>query len=611
MGAVEVLLRIKDDATAALKGVGEEGRKAASAIEATKQASEGLLQLELAKDLLEVGKAFGEWYVGALQARSELVNVAAATGTTVQQLQGLQQAARASGVEISDMAEAAKLVGANTEQIRVFSDQLALLGGTIAPNAAEETQRWNQATAELVALWEGVKEAVLGTSGTLAAGIQSFVTGTGYAAVFVSRVVNETVEGIRETAVANLVALGQSAALVASAATGDLGAIARIAAGDIPALTSVGSGGERLSDVLAVAQSEADAWAAAQAQNRAAVAGTSPPVLTGGGSSASGGAGRTATSTGTSSTGQPVYVSVMVPPVEAEAGTGPTGMRWSDGQSRDAFAAMEAERRAASLAAAAGGVRAASGVLTGDLAGIASMAGPIGAVVGQAMSALQTLGREGAEGIGDRIRESVDALLAGIRELPKLLTEVLPDLIADLVPAITEALIAALPELIVAQYEAVYRAGMALVKAVFVDLPEIIAASVVRAVLKAWESIKLVFTQPFGGKGVGGWLESRDWERTGLTALRVLAGVATLGASEVVIAAGRGAAGAAGYGRGASAARSTAPSSTARTREADSAGLGGTHIHFHGPVVGGEQGVRDLMRHMRRMSGARGLGESV
>ena len=89
---------------------------------------------------------------------------------------------------------------------------------------------------------------------------------------------------------------------------------------------------------------------------------------------------------------------------------------------------------------------AAQALVGGNLAGLAGAAGPYGALAAGGISALQTLGDKGSQGVIDELRAQTDALVAGLYELPDLL----PDLVEE-APAIAEAsadaLLAVAPEL--------------------------------------------------------------------------------------------------------------------------------------------------------------------
>ena len=91
-------------------------------------------------------------------------------------------------------------------------------------------------------------------------------------------------------------------------------------------------------------------------------------------------------------------------------------------------------------------------VLGGDLGGgLSSIAGATGAaglgVAGAAISGLQFIGEQGADGIRDTLEGVKDGLIAALEALPELIGQVLPEFAVSLVSELIPALIEAAPEI--------------------------------------------------------------------------------------------------------------------------------------------------------------------
>jgi len=118
-------------------------------------------------------------------------------------------------------------------------------------------------------------------------------------------------------------------------------------------------------------------------------------------------------------------------------------------------AAAAAESRARTLGGVSTGIGVGTSVLQGNIggalgqagravgsAGLSAAASSLG-VAGAAVSGLQFIGEQGAEGISDTLNGVKDSLVAALEALPELIGDVLPDfavaLIRDLIPALIEA----------------------------------------------------------------------------------------------------------------------------------------------------------------------------
>jgi hypothetical protein len=105
---------------------------------------------------------------------------------------------------------------------------------------------------------------------------------------------------------------------------------------------------------------------------------------------------------------------------------------------------------------------AAGGLVQGDVSGLLSMAGPVGAGIG----GLANIGQMGAGGVRDQLEGFTDAVVAGLEALPEILVEVIPDFIEGLITDLIPALVGTFPELS---------------KAIAIDLPIALAKAIVDA----------------------------------------------------------------------------------------------------------------------------------
>ncbi len=118
----------------------------------------------------------------------------------------------------------------------------------------------------------------------------------------------------------------------------------------------------------------------------------------------------------------------------------------------DASAAMAQATRAGRLETAQTAIGVTGQVLGGDLGGgLSSIAGATGmaglGVAGAAISGLQFIGEQGADGIRDTLDGVKDGLIAALEALPELIGKVLPDFAVSLVSELIPALIEAAPQL--------------------------------------------------------------------------------------------------------------------------------------------------------------------
>jgi len=188
----------------------------------------------------------------------------------------------------------------------------------------------------------------------------------------------------------------------------------------------------------------------------------------------------------------------------------------------------------------AGGLALSAGqaVVGGDLGGLAALAGPGGAIASAIIGGLQSLGEQGAAGVGKALEAQGKSLIAGIQQLPALLGEVIPDFVSAFVPALIGALVESFPSILKEAYLLQFR----LTKELFTTIPEQIGESMGRALARWWESAKEWIGQILTGqwrKALGGDDERTGRERAGRAA-RIGAGILTAGTSELAIRGTRG-----------------------------------------------------------------------
>ena len=122
-------------------------------------------------------------------------------------------------------------------------------------------------------------------------------------------------------------------------------------------------------------------------------------------------------------------------------------------QEEIAVSADETAQRGRGLAAAQGAVGFAQAGVSGGAAGIAGNLGPIGDIVSAVLGILESVGSLGAQGIGDRLEQTNENIVKGIRELPELIGEVLPEVVSEFLEALIRALFETADDLVVAIIE--------------------------------------------------------------------------------------------------------------------------------------------------------------
>ena len=83
----------------------------------------------------------------------------------------------------------------------------------------------------------------------------------------------------------------------------------------------------------------------------------------------------------------------------------------------------------------------AASLLQGDALGALAMAGPVGAGISGGLGALAGIGEMGADGVRENLTMLIEAIKEGLKALPEILIEVLPDFVAALLSAVPEILV--------------------------------------------------------------------------------------------------------------------------------------------------------------------------
>ena len=195
MSVVEVILRMKDQASGTLKGV---SAQASAAAKETKVLETGFQALG-AVLTAEVIKKFVEFYKSIHDARNELINITRQTGLTIDQVRGLQGAAALTGQTIQDFAKAFDTLKDKPEILRAINEHASVFGASVGKDAIERTEEWNLALFELKALFDGLVDSIDGAFGGVGQLIQNFTLGVTTAAVFFRGILGSLKRQIIET----------------------------------------------------------------------------------------------------------------------------------------------------------------------------------------------------------------------------------------------------------------------------------------------------------------------------------------------------------------------------------------------------------------------------
>lgn len=588
-------------------------------------------------------EAFDRLGVAVTGADGQLRSADAVFRDVLKSLQGMEDPTRRAAAATDLFGESGgKLMQAlGTADLAHFVEFSRVFGMETGPAAAEAAAKWQRSMAELKTLLGGMKAAI---TDPLADGLGQFNRGIVGSLTFVHGFVTEITDRISEQFQLMVTSIVGSASIAVRA----LGLVAQ---------ATVESDPQKVMEKLAAAGSMLSGLAQRHAQITSqggrALAGAPGAALDrgmdemrrtidvfdalrvgmAGGGVAGGGGGAGGAGRGPAGTkSNPLSVSIA----EVEAGPSRAVVLGGGGLTVDEEDRIA--RRDRQIGAVGGILDVGGAAMSGDFASLAGMAGgPWGAVAGQAVSLLQQLGEVGAAGIKQQIEDNARSIIEGIRELPKLIGDVLPELLGELIPELVVALIEAIPALIAAQYELWVK--------LMTEVPAMMAEAFTVALLDFWAKIKdaveqmilkLVPGQQKGerqrGEGGGGL------GKLALGIGRAAAALLTFGGSEIAIA------GAKGVDRGLESrgkkglpdwlpffqdggvmprdglaylhknervipAFGSASSAARRQMERSGMGGGGPVVNINAPIYGGPAGLRDLVRELNGVLGGGGLGE--
>jgi len=129
---------------------------------------------------------------------------------------------------------------------------------------------------------------------------------------------------------------------------------------------------------------------------------------------------------------------------------------------------------------------------------IAGAAGLVGGGVVQGAQLLAQLGETGADAVADQAEAFLEAIVAGLKELPKLLTDFLPELVGTLIPELLMGIHESLPDII----WGVLKAAVLLIKATLFDLPKALILGFAELFSDWWGKIRDFFQNVFSFGGV-------------------------------------------------------------------------------------------------------------
>jgi len=129
---------------------------------------------------------------------------------------------------------------------------------------------------------------------------------------------------------------------------------------------------------------------------------------------------------------------------------------------------------------------------------IAGAAGLVGGGVVQGAQLLAQLGETGADAVADQAEAFLEAIVAGLKELPKLLTDFLPELVGTLIPELLMGIHESLPDII----WGVLKAAVLLIKAALFDLPKALILGFAELFSDWWGKIRDFFKSVFSFGGV-------------------------------------------------------------------------------------------------------------
>ena len=192
MSVVEVILRMKDQASGTLKGVSTQASQAAKQTQLLEKGMGALNAVVTAEAI----KSFVAFYKSLHEARTELIAIAAETGRTVRQVETLSKAAELSGMSIKDYGKAFDALKDKPELLQDIENHMRALGGTTSKEAVERTEKWNFAIAELKTVFMGMFDYLEGAFGGAGQLIQNFTLGMVAAGTFLNTFFRSVSTGI-------------------------------------------------------------------------------------------------------------------------------------------------------------------------------------------------------------------------------------------------------------------------------------------------------------------------------------------------------------------------------------------------------------------------------
>ena len=526
-------------------------------------------------------EAFAELGVSVTDANGDIRDGDAVLRETLAALNAMEPSAQRSALAVETLGRAGgrllqALSGSELDSFVALADEF---GVGVGPRAAQSAGEWQRAVAELGVVLDGVKgqlvdafgggadlvfglsEAVVISVEVIKGALSGFTTGISNIAddiiapfqslldvlAGINRALDEAAKGnyaaaasaAADAAVAAGKALAQAPSAVLTATGGVTGALPGVAADTlIGAQAGLEAGQER-------AERLRELRAATGAAQRA-------PDLGGGGG---GGGGGQQSDPETVATEAAVAASRVF-----ASGFSEDRRRLSDvlaegaenlAEQAEETAAAAAESRARALGGVTSGIGVGTSVLQGNIGGALGQAGrAVGSaglgVAGAAVSGLQFIGEQGADGIRDTLEGVKDGLIGSLEALPELIGDILPQFAVSLVSELIPALIEASPQIF---------------RALLLDLPQAIGEAVASAIGVESDVGRGALRGAGLGAAIGG----------------VAAGVLTLGVGVGAGAAiGAGVGGAVGGGveavrnrRSSSAARTATDGQRATARESD------------------------------------------
>jgi hypothetical protein len=516
MSTIEMVLKLRDEASKTLKDVQQESRTTSERFGDLIKGS-GIL----AGALIAAGAAALRFASDMHAARNEILQIHRDTGLAVEEIQALQAAAAASGQKIKDFAAAAEQLRDKPEILAAFNEQARIFGTALGPEAIEQTKQWNRATQELGVVFESLKGAALDLFGGGGQLVENFTNGIIYAGTFLSVFIGKIAEEMSRTinVVAGLVTSHIAAAFQIGKAGSERDALL---------LGGLGPKGT-IDDAFSSGIAAADRVAAGVGANRSAIASADVGNL---GAAAKKGTPADPVTVDTKPGGGELGKALAGNMEKAIADAAAlnagrrsgvaSGRAANSGRIAGALTADDLQRAAAD----ANGQRVVDGLgkvestLSGGFTSLLGMAGPIGAAIGAALDLapvineiIQTLPKTLFDIlkmlprlIGETIPQFVITILT---ELPKLLPEVI-GAIVEAIPALVRAIVEALPEIIAALATMVPLLVRALVVALYevvkfllTELPVVLVNAFIQLAKMLADAVKEAFSLGNDGKFLG------------------------------------------------------------------------------------------------------------